>query len=100
MDDVDVRANAGRLRNVLLATSATRAARRDLAWRGGRTEIIEAGPIEGRPVLFLHGGWSNAAAWLPLVEKLPGVRALAVDLPGHGLADPYDYRRGSIERTA
>jgi pimeloyl-ACP methyl ester carboxylesterase len=35
-------------------------------------------------VLFLHGFGGTAAHWEPLCRELPGVRAVAVDLPGHG----------------
>jgi pimeloyl-ACP methyl ester carboxylesterase len=61
-----------------------------LAWSEGETQVIEAG--EGPPLLFVHGGFSQATEWIPLWPHLVDrFRLLAVDRPGHGLADPYDY---------
>ncbi|MHB1419456.1 MAG: alpha/beta fold hydrolase [Bacillota bacterium] len=41
----------------------------------------------GRAVLFVHGAGGNAQRWASQVEALKGVcRAIAVDLPGHGLS--------------
>ncbi len=37
----------------------------------------------GRPVFFLHPTPFNSEFWLPLVERLPGVRAIVPDLRGH-----------------
>ena len=37
----------------------------------------------GRPVFFLHPTPFNSKFWLPLVERLPGVRAIVPDLRGH-----------------
>lgn len=41
--------------------------------------------------VFIHGGSSNAKAWVPLQQELAlrGHRSLAVDLPGHGLQAPH-----------
>lgn len=59
-------------------------------WSQGETQVIEAGT--GPPLLFVHGGFSQATEWLPLWPRLARrYRLLAVDRPGHGLADPYDY---------
>jgi 2-hydroxy-6-oxonona-2,4-dienedioate hydrolase len=51
-----------------------------------RLHLIEAG--DGPPALFLHGTGTSALSFLPLIEQLDGVRALAVDRPGFGLSDP------------
>lgn len=60
-------------------------------WSGGATQIIEAG--QGRPLLLVHGGLGEAFQWAPLIPLLARrYRVLAVDRPGHGLADPFDYR--------
>ena len=60
-------------------------------WAGGTTQVIEAG--QGQPLLLLHGGLGEAFQWAPLMSALAhGYRVLAVDRPGHGLADPFDYR--------
>lgn len=60
-------------------------------WSGGATQIIELG--QGQPLLLLHGGLGEATQWAPLMPILAQkYRVLAVDRPGHGLADPFDYR--------
>ncbi|WNM23644.1 alpha/beta fold hydrolase [Demequina capsici] len=46
---------------------------------------------EGRPVVFVHGTPSAANVFVPLVERLEGVRAILIDRPGCGLSDPIDY---------
>jgi pimeloyl-ACP methyl ester carboxylesterase len=67
---------------------------------GRRVHVIEAG--QGPPVLVLHGGSTSSLSLLSLLERLQGVRAIAVDRPGFGLSDPVDvprerYREASIE---
>jgi pimeloyl-ACP methyl ester carboxylesterase len=63
---------------------------RRVSWSGGATQVIEVGV--GRPLLFVHGGFSQATEWLPLWPHLAQrFRLLAIDRPGHGLADPFDY---------
>lgn len=60
---------------------------RAIQWSGGATEAIEHG--SGDPVLLVHGGAGEAGHWLPLMALLAdGHRVIAVDAPGHGLADP------------
>jgi 2-hydroxy-6-oxonona-2,4-dienedioate hydrolase len=60
-------------------------------WSGGATQVIEAG--HGQPLLLLHGGLGEAFQWAPLMPALAErYRVLAVDRPGHGLADAFDYR--------
>jgi pimeloyl-ACP methyl ester carboxylesterase len=54
-----------------------------------RIRILEAG--EGPPVLLLHGGGAFAAQWLPLLAELQGFRLIAIDCPGRGLSDRFDY---------
>jgi pimeloyl-ACP methyl ester carboxylesterase len=62
-----------------------------VTWSGGSTQVIEAG--DGPPILFIHGGLGEAFQWAPLLPILARkYRVLAVDRPGHGLADPFDYR--------
>jgi pimeloyl-ACP methyl ester carboxylesterase len=64
---------------------------RRVAWAGGTTQLLELG--EGNPVLLLHGGLGEAFQWAPVLSALAlEHRVLAVDRPGHGLADPFDYR--------
>jgi pimeloyl-ACP methyl ester carboxylesterase len=66
-----------------------------LRWSGGTTQVIEAG--EGEPVLFIHGGLGEAFQWAPLFPLLASrYRMLAVDRPGHGLADAFDYEHTDV----
>jgi pimeloyl-ACP methyl ester carboxylesterase len=68
-------------------------------WSGGSTQVIEAG--DGPPILFVHGGLGEAFQWAPLFPLLaPQYRVIAVDRPGHGLADPFDYRGVSVRAHA
>jgi pimeloyl-ACP methyl ester carboxylesterase len=60
-------------------------------WSGGTTQVIELG--EGPPLLLLHGGLGEAVQWGSILPALARRhRVLAIDRPGHGLADPFDYR--------
>jgi len=61
---------------------------------GTRVRVLGFG--QGPPVLLLHGVTQSAAVWAPLVGELAGYRLHAVDLPGHGLSDPTEYRRGAV----
>jgi pimeloyl-ACP methyl ester carboxylesterase len=55
-----------------------------------RARVLETG--EGEPLLFVHGGGSFAASWIPLMAQIDGFRLIAVDRPGCGLTDGFDYR--------
>lgn len=60
-------------------------------WSGGATQAIELGA--GPPLLLIHGGLGEAFQWGPLLPPLAARRrVIAVDRPGHGLADAFDYR--------
>ncbi|HYO55488.1 alpha/beta hydrolase [Archangium sp.] len=72
---------------------------RRVRWSGGTTQVIELG--EGPPLLLLHGGLGEAFQWghiLPALARRH--RVMAVDRPGHGLADPFDYRGVDLLRHA
>jgi pimeloyl-ACP methyl ester carboxylesterase len=45
------------------------------------------GPKNGVPVLALHGWLDNAASFDRLAPLLPGLRLIALDLPGHGFSE-------------
>jgi pimeloyl-ACP methyl ester carboxylesterase len=52
-------------------------------------DVVELGPADGDPVLFLHGlggSWRNWLENLPTVAEA-GYRAVAVDLPGFGYSE-------------
>jgi pimeloyl-ACP methyl ester carboxylesterase len=49
---------------------------------GRRVHVIEAG--QGEPVVLLHGSATSSLLPLPLLERLAGVRGIAVDRPGFG----------------
>ncbi|AKJ00703.1 pimeloyl-ACP methyl ester carboxylesterase [Archangium gephyra] len=70
---------------------------RRVRWSGGTTQIIELG--EGPPLLLLHGGLGEAIQWANILPALARKhRVMAVDRPGHGLADPFDY--GEVDLLA
>ena len=70
----------------------------DLTTVGLRVRVLSHG--SGPPLVLLHGVSLSAAVWVPLFTALPGHRLLAVDLPGHGLSDPVNYRRGHVRDHA
>lgn len=45
------------------------------------------GPPDGKRLLALHGWLDNAASYAPLAPLLPGLRLVALDLPGHGRSE-------------
>jgi pimeloyl-ACP methyl ester carboxylesterase len=75
----------------LLARYAPEARMRRVRWSGGETQALELGA--GPPLLLVHGGLASGFFWAPMLPALARQRrALVVDLPGHGLAAPFDYR--------
>lgn len=54
-----------------------------------RARVLEAG--SGAPVVLIHGGGGFASNWLPLMARMPDWRSIAVDRPGCGLSDGFDY---------
>jgi pimeloyl-ACP methyl ester carboxylesterase len=77
-------------RAALLARHAPDTRVRRLAWSHGETQVLELGA--GPPLLLVHGAMSDACVWAPILPELARQhRIFAVDLPGHGLADPFDY---------
>lgn len=61
------------------------------------TRVLESGPEEGTPVLFLHGNLSSARFWAETLSALPDrLRGVAADLRGYGEAEakPVDATRG------
>src|SRR5690606_3046753 len=58
-----------------------------VALRDLELAVVEYGTPDGPPVLALHGWQDNAASFAVLAERLPGLRWIAPDLPGHGRSD-------------
>ncbi len=62
-----------------------------------RVRVNELGT--GDPVLFIHGGNSVGASWLPLLAPLAATHRLIVpDRPGCGLTSHFDYRGIDLRR--
>lgn len=56
----------------------------------------EAGPVQGRPIILVHGGGPGATGWSnynPNIDHLAqaGFRVIAVDLPGWGGSSEVDF---------
>lgn len=74
----------------LLARYAPETRVHRLRWSQGETQVLELG--SGSPLLLVHGGLNGAWEWAPILQDLArNHRVLAVDRPGHGLADAFDY---------
>jgi pimeloyl-ACP methyl ester carboxylesterase len=71
---------------------------RVVAVGGNRVHLLEIGT--GPPLVLLHGGGGSGGFFLPLLNKLRGVRALASDRPGQGLSDPIDLPRDRYRQLA
>jgi pimeloyl-ACP methyl ester carboxylesterase len=59
-----------------------------------RLRVVSVG--SGPDLVLLHGVSLAAAIWAPLLAELRGYRIHLVELPGHGLSDPVDYRPGMV----
>ena len=78
------------VRSRLISRLAVGASVGSLSWSGGDTEVLELG--SGRPLLLIHGGLSSSCEWVPIMSALAeDHRVFAVDQPGHGGADAFDY---------
>ena len=60
--------------------------------------MIETG--YGPPLVLIHGTGSPGLFFLPLLERLENVRAIAADRPGHGLSDPAELPRERYRQAA
>jgi pimeloyl-ACP methyl ester carboxylesterase len=64
---------------------------------GINQNVLIGGPVDGEPVLLIHGNCSSAAFWVPLLRHLPStLRWAAPDLRGYGATTtaPIDATRG------
>jgi pimeloyl-ACP methyl ester carboxylesterase len=72
---------------------------RYLAVRSGRrVHVVEAG--DGPPVVALHGSSTSSLSLMPLLERVDGVRVLAVDRPGFGLSESVHVPRERFRDAA
>lgn len=61
--------------------------------RGVRFHVTEAGPVDGRPVIALHGWPQHHWVYRDLLGDPPeGLRIIAPDLPGYGWSGPAPHR--------
>lgn len=64
---------------------------------GGLTLVAWEWPGEGDPILLVHATGFHSRCWDAVVERLPGQRVFALDMPSHGGSEPrsrpYDWRR-------
>jgi pimeloyl-ACP methyl ester carboxylesterase len=61
--------------------------------RGVRFHVTESGPVDGRPVLALHGWPQHHWAYRDLLADPPeGLRIIAPDLPGYGWSGPAPHK--------
>lgn len=88
-------------RRVGLATRTLTCARRII--RGMPTLTLDDATLwyeatgEGRPLVFVHGAWSDADAWRPQVEAfVDDYRVITVDVRGHGRSGGTDRNRYSV----
>lgn len=64
-----------------------------------RAHVLEAG--RGEPVIMLHGGDGEAVNWAPFIAAVQDdLHVFAVDRPGFGLTDRFDYRKVALRRHA
>jgi pimeloyl-ACP methyl ester carboxylesterase len=54
------------------------------------TRVVRVG--QGPPTVLFHGATLTSTVWAPLLPHLPGRALHLVDLPGCGLAEPFDFR--------
>jgi pimeloyl-ACP methyl ester carboxylesterase len=69
---------------------------------GLTVRVVEAGPVDGAPVVLVHGWGVHSYLWRRNIPALAsaGRRVYALDLPGHGLSDrplaPGSYALGAL----
>jgi pimeloyl-ACP methyl ester carboxylesterase len=64
-----------------------------------KVHVLDAG--SGEPVILLHGGDGEGVNWAPTMGPLQSrARVIAVDRPGFGLSDAFDYSKVDLRRHA
>jgi pimeloyl-ACP methyl ester carboxylesterase len=64
-----------------------------------KVHLLESG--QGEPIVMIHGGDGEAVNWAQLMAPLQDhVRIYAIDRPGFGLSDPFDYRQVNLKTHA
>lgn len=64
-----------------------------------QAHLIDIG--SGEPIVILHGGDGEAVNWAPLLASLQSdLHLYAVDRPGFGLSDDFDYRHVDLRSHA
>ncbi|SMO68306.1 alpha/beta fold hydrolase [Melghirimyces algeriensis] len=65
--------------------------------RNKRGELATLETVQkGTPVVFLHGLFSGADHWVPIMNRITAGPAIAVDLPGFGRS-PYHHQKDSLQ---
>ncbi len=52
--------------------------------RWGPLSVANKGDDAPLPLVLLHGLLGDSGDWQPVIDRLPAIRCLALDLPGHG----------------
>src|SRR5581483_12098483 len=60
--------------------------------------VLETG--DGPPLILVHGSGMSASTWAPLMPYLGRHRLIALDLPGFGLSDSFDYSGRALRAHA
>jgi pimeloyl-ACP methyl ester carboxylesterase len=61
--------------------------------------VLELGPPDGEPVVFIGGTGGTGPYWAPLVRGLDEYRCLLIDRPGWGLSGQVDWRGRPYTQT-
>jgi acetyl esterase len=87
--------------DALLAKYRVKAKSRYLKLKKPQTtvHVLEAG--QGKPLLLIHGGRSCACSFAPLIAALGSdFHVYAIDRPGHGLSDEFNYQNTALREHA
>ncbi|WP_181782546.1 alpha/beta fold hydrolase [Pseudonocardia pini] len=71
---------------------------------GAAARYLTAGPEDGAPLVFVHGGTAHAHWWWPVAARFAGTHRIVVpDLSGHGTSDhreQYSFEGWAAELAA